>query len=143
MSRIVVHTGPGKTGSSALQLWLSENTEKLREQGVYYPTHKTDANGVSSGNRHKVLEQTESGRLTPSPRLIEKLLGDFERSGTQTLLLSSEFFFPAIAELDCLLPGAEFLAYLRDPLESFESDYNQRVKRHGMQSPLGSPRKFH
>ena len=78
----------------------------------------------------------------PPRKLIEKLLADFESSGTQTLLLSSEFFFPAIEQLDHLLPGAEFLAYLRDPLESFESDYNQRVKRHGMQSPLGQPPKI-
>ena len=122
MNKFCFFVGPGKTGSSALQLWLSENTEKLREQGVYYPKHKTDANGVSSGNLYRVLEKTESGKLDASPKLIEKLLVDFERSGTHTLLLSSEFFFPAIEQLDHLLPGAEFLAYLRDPLEAFESE---------------------
>ncbi len=142
MPRIVIHAGPGKTGSSAIQLWLTEHREELRAEGIYYPAHETDANGVSSGNLRRVLDRHVPGDVHVSPELVAELLAEFEETGCHTLLLSSEFFFPVLPELDQEFPNAEFIAYLRDPLEMFESNYNQGVKRHGCRVRLQVPERM-
>ena len=55
---------------------------------------------------------------------------ELDASGCHTLLLSSEFFFPAIADIQKAFPEAEFVVYVRNPIELLESNYNQSVKRH-------------
>ena len=46
------------------------------------------------------------------------------------MLLSSEFFFREMDEFKLHIPNAKFIAYIRNPLETKESSYNQSVKRH-------------
>lgn len=50
MKSILIHAGPGKTGSSALQKFLHSHRNELAAQGVLYPEHQLDANGISSGH---------------------------------------------------------------------------------------------
>jgi hypothetical protein len=59
-----------------------------------------------------------------------------------TLLLSSEFFFPAIEDIANQLPEAEFVVYVRNPIELLESNYNQSVKRHDETKSFTPPERF-
>ena len=93
MKRVVIHSGPGKTGTSAIQFWLNNNRSKLRDNSVYYPKHTTDTNGVSSGNIQAVLSQNNEGVWDVDAVKVEQLLKDFNQSECDVLLLSSEFFF--------------------------------------------------
>lgn len=138
---ILIHIGPPKSGTSAIQKWLLTNVEKLKDQGVYYPKHSIDPNGVSSGNLLSLFTRVESGNLEFSESKKQKLLRDFELSGCSTLLLSSEFFFLQHPILAKAFPAAKFIAYLRYPVEVIESSYNQGVKRHGEIKKLGVPAK--
>lgn len=137
--KVVIHFGPGKTGSSALQAWLNSYSNLLLQQGILYPEHVLDANGVSSGNIEAIATRNLDGTRTLNKRKLTRLLDEFEQGEAHTLLLSSEFFFPMLRELFAQLPDAIYVGYIRDPLELHESDYNQRVKLHTYFLPFHAP----
>lgn len=127
MSRIVVHSGLAKTGTSALQKWFHAHQSELSDHGVWYPNHGVASNGVSAGNLGRV------GGRNARQEVVDQTLREFEGRPEETLLLSSEFFGPQIGALSTMFPAdTTFVLYVRDPLEVFESGYNQRVKRAGL-----------
>lgn len=141
--KVVVHVGPPKTGTSAIQNWCVKNTEILNNYGVYYPTHEMDNNGISSGhlrNTCDIREPTNLGeraKISFSEEKFLQLLNDFEASEYQTLLLSSEFFIQYMNTIRELSKKVTFVAYLRNPIEIVESNYNQGVKRSGFTHTIG------
>ncbi|WOT06318.1 hypothetical protein [Shewanella youngdeokensis] len=143
--KVVIHAGPGKTGTSAIQFWLKNNTPELRKHAIFYPDHLLDNNGVSCGNLQAILTRDESGKCYLDPNKTSILLDDFLASSNQVLLLSSEFFFYEIEALhQAIQPHieVEFIVYLRDPVEQIESGHNQGVKRHRVKSELHIPLDF-
>jgi hypothetical protein len=127
--RIVVHAGPSKTGTSAIQYWLTTNQDLLVQQGVLYPAHGVDTNNVSSGNMLSVLSSNKKNGWYVDKKKVSSLLNEFNESEAEILLLSSEFFYQLIQEIYEMIPDVEFLLYLRCPLQILESSYNQTVKR--------------
>lgn len=133
MKSILIHAGPGKTGSSALQKFLHSHRNELAAQGVLYPEHQLDANGISSGHIFSV-GHFENKKFVVDPEKVERLITQFEQSTHHTLILSSEFFSRVIPKLQHLVPQASFVLYLRSPLHSFNSGYIQTVKRPPMRT---------
>lgn len=143
--RVVIHVGPGKTGSSALQQWLTTHRDDLEASGVLYPAHDLDRNGVSSGNREALLDMVEvdgKHRHHVSAAKAAALRDGLRASRCHTLLLSSEFFYPLLTDIERELPEAEFVVYVRDPVELLESNYNQSVKRHDETKAFVAPAAF-
>lgn len=145
--RIVIHTGPGKTGSSAVQAWLTKNKDFLTVHKIYYPKHPLSKEQISSGNLRSILsEPTLDKRTNPNTDWyvdadkVKVLLDDFYASNCSILLLSSEFFFHRMIDIQKLIPDAEFIAYIRNPVELLESNYNQAVKRHGKLEKFSAPK---
>jgi hypothetical protein len=127
---IYIHVGPPKTGTSAVQKWLSSNPSFLKEHGIYYPSHSVDINGVSSGNVRSIYDVDKAKKFTLNKDRLSKMLDAFSVNEYSLLLLSSEFFFRRMDELKVHIPKAKFIAYVRNPMEVKESNYNQSVKRH-------------
>ena len=127
---IYIHVGPPKTGTSAVQKWLSSNPSFLKAHGIYYPSHSVDINGVSSGNVRSIYDVDKAQKFTLNKERLSKILDAFNVSDYSLLLLSSEFFFRRMDELKVHMPKAKFIAYVRNPMEVNESNYNQSVKRH-------------
>lgn len=128
--KIIIHIGPPKTGTSAIQKWLKDNIPALLAQGVYYPQHHEDSNGISSGNFLSVFEEFEGDYRFCLSRL-SAVKADAVTSKCHTLLLSSEYFFSRLLPMLDILPDLLCVAYVRNPAELHESNYNQSVKRHG------------
>lgn len=127
---IFIHFGPPKTGTSAIQKWMNENSKLLQKQGLYYPAHSIDKNGVSSGNLLSIFSRGEDSSLYIDSNKVNTLLDFFYSSGKYSkLLLSSEFFFMRMHEVRMAIPDATFIGYLRNPIDKRESQYNQGVKR--------------
>ncbi|WP_158161423.1 hypothetical protein [Grimontia hollisae] len=133
---VVIHVGPGKTGSSALQAWLNSHNKILFQHGIFYPEHTVDTNGISSGNIDTIANHNQNGSRTLNEKKLTRLLNEFEQSEAHTLLLSSEYFFAMLRPLFAQLPNARYVGFIRDPLEHHESDYNQRVKLHSHYLPF-------
>lgn len=130
MINIIIHIGPPKTGTSAIQKWLKDHTDDLKQCGVYYPEHLEDSNGVSSGNLLSIFERTKND-YTFSAQRLEALVKRTIALECNTLLLSSEFFFNRLFKELKSLSNVKMIAYVRNPADLFESHYNQSVKRHG------------
>ena len=77
--QIIVHQGPAKTGTSALQYFLLKNQNELKKVGYHYPTHKIDENNISGGHYNRKFN-------------IKKTISEFLESNYHTLILSSEQF---------------------------------------------------
>lgn len=138
MNKVFIHIGPPKSGTSAIQKWLSDNRDYLNSKGVFYPEHELDENGVSSGNLLSMFSQDGEDFILDDAK-VSSLLEEFESSKNDVLILSSEFFFKRMEQLAQAIPEAMFIGYLRFPLEVAESSYNQGVKRHGQVHAFGLP----
>lgn len=139
---MIVHAGPGKTGTSTIQSALNEQSKNLHRQGVFYPNHLCDKNGISSGNLLSLMSQDSTGEFNIDLSKVQAITNLFERSQCHTLLLSSEFFFDHMVSINQVFSNVEFLIYLRDPIAVIESGYNQTVKRSGRTAKLSVKRKI-
>ena len=128
--KTIIHIGPPKTGTSAIQKWLKDHADCLMSNGVYYPEHQQDSNGISSGNFLSVFS-AHNGDYVYSPQKLQDTIAKAQTANCHTLLLSSEFFFSRLPTLLKAIPDAQCIAYVRNPAQLHESHYNQSVKRHG------------
>lgn len=111
MSRIVLHAGLHKTGTTTVQQLARRGHALLAERGVFVPPPTEDARyGSRAGGLHAVARELREGAGLP---VLDELLARFEASGLGTMLLSSEGLGP-------LRPEA--LARLADRLSTHEVD---------------------
>lgn len=111
--QIIIHVGPAKTGTSALQYFLLKNRNELKKQGYYYPEHLTDENGIGFGHTH--LD-------------IKKVKNEFLESDYHTLILSAESFWGRLGEINSLHSNIKFVSFYRCSLFASISGYIQRIK---------------
>ena len=138
--KLTIHIGLPKTGSSAIQTWLSANVGQLAKHGITYadlaPNAKLGA--ITSGNG-SILRNLLRAKRTPDPGpLLDTLIKTYF-AGREEALISSELLVEA--EPDRLRLLSEFLldqrvdtivvAFVRDIYPLARSFYAQAVKRHG------------
>ncbi|MBD1389813.1 hypothetical protein IC617_10275 [Neiella sp. HB171785] len=139
---VVIHVGPPKTGSSAVQKWFCTNVDWLKKQGIYYPEHWLDENGISCGHARLLFDIPNKNELVFNDDKYRALLKEFYASGCHTLFLSSEAYYLQLGVLANKIPNASFLGYIRNPLELIESNYNQMIKRQGRLGQFVVPQKL-
>lgn len=113
MKRVILHAGPSKTGTTTIQALLTEHASLLLQHGVYYPATSPPSN---EGHPSLALEaRTASGQFVPPTTMAEcswdEAINNFEASGANSLLLSSEDF----SDLD-----TKHWEWIGDKLKSFE-----------------------
>ena len=107
-----------------------------------YPEYELGPNGISSGHVHSLLSEV-NGQFNVDAEKVAHLLEQFQKSEFTTLLLSSEHFFYHADALAKVIAKVRFIAYVRCPVETYESVYNQSVKRHGNTKPLSFGNNVH
>ncbi|MDD2307906.1 MAG: hypothetical protein PHP53_24600 [Prolixibacteraceae bacterium] len=134
MRKIYLHIGCGKTGSSAIQLWLNQNAEFFLKRNIYYPIFDVivdDPYKIISGNGVIAVKSISDGTFL-------KFFGNLITKNTQDILLSSELFQTLnekqINEMKNIFNSfnmnPSIIVYLRDIYDILFSQYNQLVKRH-------------
>ena len=137
-TKLFLHIGHGKTGTSAIQSSLAIASDNLRGKGINYPI------GSTLRDRASRLEIT-SGNWEPKPdiSLSDQLLSIAEQNQDYSaIILSSESLFWLIPEL--IKNKSQWVNQLdlhiilavREIEEMLSSEYQQRVKRHGDAMPL-------
>ena len=137
-TKLFLHIGHGKTGTSAIQSSLAIASNNLAEQGISYPIQQ------SLRDRASRLEIT-SGNWEPNSEvsLSDELLEIAKNNGDNSkIILSSESLFWLIPELIQNKSKWEnnidihIILAVREIEEMLSSEYQQRVKRHGDSMPL-------
>jgi hypothetical protein len=133
MKTLYLHIGAGKTGSSALQVWLFQNKNELLEKNIMYP-HNTELNdySITSGNGVYLIDKI---KRKDAKTYLNELFKDIDN-----VLFSSEVFQilnnEEIQYLDSICKTLEIkieiIFYIRDVYDVVYSLYLQTIKRHGM-----------
>ena len=137
-TKLFLHIGHGKTGTSAIQSALAIASEDLAKRGINYPIQQ------SLRDRASRLEIT-SGNWEPTPEisLTDQLIEIADNNQEELkVMLSSESLFWLIPELIQNKSHWEthidlhIILAVREIEEMLSSEYQQRVKRHGDAMPL-------
>lgn len=146
--KLILHIGFPKTGSSALQSFLSASVAQLEHAGVHYPHPEPQSyieKGLCSGNVVQLLYalgyvDRARGRVKfeeDFSRLFDHMVDSARNSTMPCTLFSGEVFsqFPAqhvalLAEKTRELE-VSVIAFVRDPFDYVCSSWKQRVKRSG------------
>ncbi|NND67061.1 MAG: hypothetical protein HKN19_05680 [Halioglobus sp.] len=144
MRRLYLHIGLGKTGSSALQSWLSINSAELARQGIVYADLSAAARAgkASSGNGVQLVNALRDSDFTEIERLLQTVY--FPPGVGETAIISSELLKdvrpPKLRELHALFARLEIephiVAYVRSVYERLYSTWGQRVKNLGHTEPF-------
>jgi hypothetical protein len=137
MKKLFMHIGLGKTGSSALQSWLSLNAEAISRQGVDYADLVPQAKKgeVSSGNGYPLHKACVSQDFEEVERLLNSTY--FFTRRNQVALISCELFqglrMPLLEKLkDTFIKcdiDVTIIVYVRSIYEQLYSTYLQGIKR--------------
>jgi hypothetical protein len=145
MKNLYLHIGLGKTGSSALQSWLSLNSSTLLQQGYSYADLVPEAKlgKVSSGNGYVLFVALRKGDYAEAERLITE---SYFVSGCERAIISCELLQNlALARLRVLQDifarhdiQVTVIAYVRSFYEHLYSTYAQHVKSGSATHAFGS-----
>ena len=136
MSRLIIHTGSPKTGSTSLQLFLFHNRETLGKTGLLLaPT-------FGRKNHNELCGVLLGGMTSPKAGKIHDRFWDFlaQHRGKDILvsaeLLSAQLHGTKSDEMPAFIARAastghdvEFVTFLRHFPGSVESGYSQRLKK--------------
>ena len=125
---LLLHIGPHKTGTTAIQTFMRSNDELLAQHGIAYPK-------VPSGefNHHAVVHGLRTRGLKDGVKAwMLETLALADRCGSRTCVLSSEMFVEDridIADLVRSLSGVDVrvVAYIRRPEDMWASAFSQLV----------------
>ncbi|MDO6732734.1 sulfotransferase domain-containing protein [Marinovum sp. 2_MG-2023] len=145
--KLIIHIGHYKTGTTALQVFLSQHLRFLANRGISYPDLMMH-NAKHSAFAFSILAAAGvTGRLmhdypaeSPPHEMWGELMRVIDAGTSPTTLISSEEFmrigqFPAAVDIlrEVLSNRPEgldiqIIAYLRDPQAHVQSWYNQLIK---------------
>ncbi len=137
--KLILHIGIHKTGTTAIQQFLSANRELLGAQGIFYPQLKCEWNNHNPLAWHLM----DSRYVPPNARYYKRysasehwktLFDAVSNRSYDTVLLSGEDFSLAqdptrLADL-CKNFDTRIIVYLRRQDQLIQSVYNQDVKDH-------------
>lgn len=143
MKELYIHIGLSKTGSSAIQSWLSLNSQKLKQQGFDYADLNPSAKEgkITAGNGVLLFHACNAANWEEVERLI--LTVYFVKQ--HKAIISSETLQNispvAIQKIKNICDGnnikINIIAYARSVYELLYSNYLQGVKRHGFTFRFG------
>ena len=129
--RIFLHTGVWKTGSTAIQTFLSKNADELSKRGMLIPDY---ARNMHEYNHlfERLVARDEEGVQT----VAETLARDIASSNPDTVIISSEHFWHAppdvIERVATMLrqfsDDIRVIAYIRPQDDMWASLYAQQAK---------------
>lgn len=145
---VVLHVGTTKTGSSSLQQFLMRNRDRLRDEGLLYPTPIGAGRHYDLGlfvKTEEEMEKTKDWRRIRSRfesveqfrrRYRRRVLGEIAKAGTPRVLFSDEALSDAPADelrrlrafLRDLSERVTVVVYLRRQDDLLVSRYQQAVR---------------
>lgn len=145
MKKMYMHIGLGKTGSSALQSWLSLNSDNLADQSIDYADLVPGAKHgeVTSGNGILIFKAIQNNDLKEVERLIREVY--FSSADSEVAIVSCEMLHqirkPMLSKIQEICARHDIkitvIAYMRSVYERAFSAYVQSIKRNGVSKEFG------
>ena len=137
-TKIVLHAGHGKTGTSAIQSALAISADALLKNGIHYPI---DPNERQRAARFEIT--SGNWKHNPTISLSEQCLElAASNAAGHTIVLSSESLFWHLTDFVYQKEqwneavDIHVILAVRELEEMLSSEYQQRVKRHGESKPF-------
>lgn len=127
MTEVILHVGPHKTGTTAIQRFLHRNRDQLLEQGILYRTP-----GLTMTDHNPLVAGFRGG--TPPTEVARAFIADLVgKAGDHRVLISSEELSGGSTDIGAFLACLEgcpvtAIGYLRHPYDLVVSAYNQVVR---------------
>ena len=93
--KIILHIGQSKTGTSAIQTYLTINKEKLLEQGFYFPMIRASGIQLNSGSHNSLADAVTGKKSFPyveHTNFLNECISHAEKNNIETILFSAEHF---------------------------------------------------
>ena len=137
---LYLHIGRPKTGTSALQAFLSANENELKRRNILYPkapTHKRAASGqTTAGNGAFISLHLDGSKADVTNKHWESFVEQLDYWHGPMVLSSERFANRAKIQLPILIEKAKqfgrpvkIVVYLRPQLEALASAYSEMIKR--------------
>jgi hypothetical protein len=129
--RCILHVGAPKTATTSIQFMLKQNRRRFLKHGILVPESGQGRNGA-----HRILVYDLAGRpLDETESVSQKFDDEVLKSDAHTLLISSEFLWPILANpsqaeritghLRSMGFDITLVVYLRNQPQFFNSSYVQ------------------
>lgn len=118
--RVLLHIGQSKTGTSAIQAFLTLNRQKLFEIGVLYPAVKVKGMPVNLGAHNAVADALVGKSRFPNltaDQYFQQFFEEAERMNASLLILSAEHFFGGEPRIWEVADEAEYSRIYRQKVE--------------------------
>jgi len=118
---ILLHIGQSKTGTSAIQAYLTLNRPKLAEQGVLYPAIRSAGINIDLGAHNSVADSLCGLMRFPyvtAESFFSHAFSEAERIGASKMILSAEHFFGGEPRIWNVLNQDDFFRFYRAKVES-------------------------
>ncbi|MHA6288838.1 hypothetical protein [Maricaulis sp. CAU 1757] len=129
-TKLVLHIGRHKSGTSSIQKFLAKHADQLSEQGVLYPFTGREANGVGHHELWWAVRRAQTD-TTALAAMVEQL--EAEASGHDLVIISSEGFQnltqPHVLKNIFGRFDIRVVCYLREFVAYMASGYAQYVHR--------------
>lgn len=144
-TRLIVHIGQGKTGSTSIQHALNSNLDALKSQGIHYLGHMLENGGTKQkqswqhpGGVWQLLHQMPDETVTDQvAKVLGETLDHLSETGTKVAVWSNEALFqrrlgvaPALVKLRAAGRPISVVAYLRRHDSWAQSAYAQWGIKH-------------
>ncbi|MCW5715052.1 MAG: hypothetical protein KIT43_11115 [Bauldia sp.] len=131
-SRVIIHIGLHKTGSTAIQHYFWRHSRALMQHGIYYPATGRPSSTVTQFGHHEVPWSFTPEASEPPQSLLGRLRAEIEETTLGDVVLSSEEFSrmtpAAIAQLAEALPfDTRVIFYYRRQSEIVQGLYGTDV----------------
>lgn len=154
LQKLIVHVGPPKTGSSALQAYFAANQSAFLKNNIGYHHFPkfTRPDLITSGNGLK-LHQALNGNC--SREELQSTIRSYCQNHTLSICSSEYLAAVKVEQWELFRKACESMSiepivvvFVRDVEPFFRSIYNQSVKRHGRYQDyfdfaMKSPRAYH
>lgn len=139
--KIYIHIGAHKTGTSAIQTFLSLNREMLKTKGFLYPGMERAHHSIAGEFRRFSLSQITNNPKSSTLTYFDEI----NKSNLDNIILSSEIFeclHSSVESLKAFIDDkfeVKIIFYVRRQDEKIESMYNSSIKNPKIRSKISFP----
>ena len=142
--KLILHIGHTKTGTTYLQQLLSDNSDLLKRQSIYYPCNERSTaqhwlTALLMDNNQNIHDRAVYLSSQYQDFDYDKMLSELANCPHETILLSSEAMFASVISIDAFnkflnkinvhIDNVHIIALIRRPDLHFESKLSEVQKR--------------